>query len=134
MNDQYEVELAKQGRWSLIIRALLALALVLFVIVVLLNAGTILVSTFLTIFQIVFSLIIVACLALLLLVVLNRIGNAEARIKKDLEALRKTLLESLTRMVQTYSHFLPGSWLTLSKRQLLTIRGFIKSRSACFLP
>jgi hypothetical protein len=92
-------------RWIFGIGSLLALALVLFGYAAVRHSGVIFVGIFLTIFQVacwvIFFLLFAAAIVLCLLAVfwatrsvLDAIANSEARIKGDLEALRKTLLRA----------------------------------------
>ena len=91
---EQEEKITGRELWLYGIGALIALAVVLLLLIALLNAGTILVGIVLTIFQVAFSLVIVAVFVILLLWILKVIGDAEGRIKKDLESLRKTFLQA----------------------------------------
>jgi len=93
MADQ-EQKVTGRELWQYVIGSLLALALVLFLLVVVLNGGTILVGICLTIFQVGASLVIIAVFILLSIWILKAIGDAEGRINKNLESLRKTFLRA----------------------------------------
>lgn len=91
-------KMAGRDKWLYSIFSLIALAVVLFLLVVILNGGTILVGVVLTIFQVVISVVGIAlAIGVSLWIfgsILKAIGGAEARIKKDLESLRKTFLRA----------------------------------------
>src|SRR6478672_1071947 len=80
-------------RWLFLIATIIAIAIALFILVIVLNAGTILIGTFLTIFQVtLIALLIILAVGLLLLIigkVLEAISGRETKLKRELESLRK---------------------------------------------
>jgi hypothetical protein len=102
----------ESDRWKWGIGSILATSLVLFLLVVILNGGTILVGTVLVIFQIAISaMTIVICLGVVLWImgtILEGIRNSEARLKESLESLRKSLLRTTNKFGSDFLAFVTG--------------------------
>jgi hypothetical protein len=99
-------------RWMWGIGSLLAIALVLFILVVVLNTGVISVGTVLTIFQVAVSVLtVVLCLGISLWVlsaILDAVRNSKARLKEGLESLRKSLLRATNKFGSDFLAVITG--------------------------
>jgi hypothetical protein len=102
----------ERERWQWSIGALMAAALVLFLLIVILNAGSILVGLALQVFQIAVSVLAVALVVAFVWwlagTILNALANAEDRIRNELEAMRRTLLRATNKFGADFLAFVTG--------------------------
>jgi len=90
--------LAPRERVRFVVVLIIAALLMMFLLIIVLNAGTILVGAVLTIFHVILAIILIALAGVAVLWLADRllkaIGEAESRLKAELDSLRKTALQA----------------------------------------
>lgn len=113
----------ERDRWQSGIGVLLSVSLVLFLLVIVLNAGTVFVGTVLLVFQVLILLAVAVLLVGLAwwigTTILDAVTKAEGRIREELESLRRTLLRTTNKLGADILSFVTGG-LALVIQETLT--------------